>query len=1678
MEAAARRDPTKKLAAVPGANQKAEKAAIEGQLAKERQIRSDHANVIAKLVWFTLFLRAINESASLIPPVIQFDGQQSIGHLFNLMGVDCYKRCMGQLLYQITKCLGSPLSQRGPLLASAYFKAIQESSLIDSNWIVPGSLGIYESLVNHLMLTGDSMFARESSFAIAFPVITKVISAVLSLGSDDGSILRKYTEVVHANAKYIPADCLGMLFQLFAQVLSRYPSLLSLVQNTSESIAASLNTRGNFPFPWTQITGSLKSASEFERKFALFWVSLAPQNAVPKDVKLWIAVLVHDPICQAIAQTLIAEGESKADLKDVLEISLNADYDAVVSSSAVKCFLSLLDDQECVFELLSGQYKQLFSKRLPEVASVRAPNMDLTAKERQKWSLLIQSLAETLNSSQGNQLKRIPKFIEFFFAEAYFDAQETVSETLLNASGVFVSAILEDSILVDQVAAICDRFLSSPSAGPKGTSADAADRVRIYAVILLAKLSDRFPADDPRRTSLLASLFATLSTPSEGVQMAVADAMIPLFVCVNDALSHEYQQKLLQSVTGGKSLAIRRGAAYGMGAFVKGRSTKTLRDLLPQLTAILSADNKNTSLEAKQGALFALELIARYLGRLFEPYIVKLLDVLIGTFADGRIEIREATVDAAQTMMSSVTTLGARLLLPILLNLLDSSAWRSKVGAIEWLGAMANLSPKILAKQLHGILPRLVNALTDSHHQVQRAAREALNRYGTVVRNPEIKSLSSLILEALANPPQYTDRCLTALLRTAFSHIIDGPSLALVEPVLTRALCDRGTGGTEVKRKAAQIIGNLATDLVDPRDLETVLGTIVPALVDCLSDPVPEVRANCGKVLGILVRTVGEKTPMMASLADRLLDIVGSTVATSVDRAGAAQALAEIMAARGPTNCGPLISRTIMPALSNPRSGVREGFVMLVGFLPPAFDAYNTLAEFYMVGDMRKLIGSSLGLLADDSEAVREAANKACHTVIASVARIDHVAIFDLLMDNLSDSRWRCRLGCLQLFQEFLSKFSAGESDAVMGIYSMPTTQELAEGGIDEERVRLLMSKAFLFRFDLSSSAIRHLALTIWKGLASHPLRAITMILPSLLEECIDLVDGIQDGKEVVYKALEDILFKLGDRLLVPLLQQAKDQIAKINDDESESEDEDLAAVVFISAVAAKLLGAASFPDVSGSFLENSISLFIDILQEALSSPDESVRGQATRLFSYLIESGNRLNQRDLVNRIVDPILEELVSDPTVDPITLDGLLALLEADETVLQVTIERILTAVKDNHSDCENEESLELLGAICEVTAAVFETVSAEGASRAVPVLRALLRFGRLQKLDEAIRDRVLIALLAAIEADEDSPYQVSLSQLFETLYGESSTIALAFLLIRLYCRIEDASLGRFYDIWPDRILRHLNTDSLEEAKLCMMTLLETVSAEHLLTLTESLNSSLTRPEATMTKPVAIVLNAANAKEPVTGMVKALIVPLLTSSATLQSDEEERRTAACRLSEHLLQMLPAAAWGSALTNLVGALIRTAADKRTTSSLVFETLSLAVIRQTNLVKPFHPQLQRIFANALAVDGLVDTASQALVALLPCLSRPEALLGEWMTVLTAAASETSPLRQSILSILTRSKMTNGLEVDACIEAAKASMADVDGDVRKEAAEWISFLVTLGDFAPSASMLSSLLKLQ
>lgn len=366
-----------------------------------------------------------------------------------------------------------------------------------------------------------------------------------------------------------------------------------------------------------------------------------------------------------------------------------------------------------------------------------------------------------------------PFFCFLIQEQALGDREGEVRRGMLN-SGIAVID-LHGAKRLAALISVFENQLSRPATN------ETEDQIKEAVVILFGRVARHLDASDSRITKIVGRLIEALKTPSEQVQLAVAECISPLAQLIRPRLPSLIDQ-LCEDLFHGEKYAIRRGAAYGLAGVIKGTGISGMKqfNIIPRLQAAFE-DKKDY--RPRQGVMFAFEVMSTTLGRLFEPYVTLILPHLLACFGDANSDVREATQDTARVIMGNLSGYGVKLILPTLLEGLEEKQWRSKKGSIELLGMMAYCSPRQLSLSLPIVIPRLTEVLTDSHAQVRQSANKSLKQFGEVISNPEIQALVPALLKALVDPAK-TPNALSSLLKTSFMHYIDHSSLALVCCVL------------------------------------------------------------------------------------------------------------------------------------------------------------------------------------------------------------------------------------------------------------------------------------------------------------------------------------------------------------------------------------------------------------------------------------------------------------------------------------------------------------------------------------------------------------------------------------------------------------------------------------------------------------------------------------------------------------------------------------------------------------------------------------------------------------------------------------------------------------------------------------------------------------------------------
>uniref|UniRef100_A0A671S5N2 EIF-2-alpha kinase activator GCN1-like n=1 Tax=Sinocyclocheilus anshuiensis TaxID=1608454 RepID=A0A671S5N2_9TELE len=638
---------------------------------------------------------------------------------------------------------------------------------------------------------------------------------------------------------------------------------------------------------------------------------------------------------------------------------------------------------------------------------------------------------------------------------------------------------------------------------------------------------------------------------------------------------------------------------------------------------------KKPVLVSVTGALFAFEMLCNMLGKLFEPYVVHVLPHLLLCFGDGNQYVREAADDCAKAVMRNLSAHGVKLVLPSLLVALEEESWRTKAGSVELLGAMAYCAPKQLSSCLPNIVPKLTEVLTDSHVKVQKAGQQALRQIGSVIRNPEILAITPILLDALTDPSHKTQHCLQTLLDTKFVHFIDAPSLALIMPIVQRAFQDRST---DTRKMAAQIIGNMYS-LTDQKDLSPYLPSVVPGLKASLLDPVPEVRTVSAKALGAMVKGMGE------SCFDDLLPWLMETLASeqsSVDRSGAAQGLAEVMAALGVEKLDKLMPDVVQTASKvDIASHVRDGYIMMFIYLPLTFGEKFTP----YVGPILPCI---LKALADENEYVRDTALRAGQRIISMYAETAIALLLPELEQGLFDNLWRIRFSSVQLLGDLLFHIS--------GVTGKMTTETASEddnfgtaqsnkaiiGALGAERRNRVLSGLYMGRSDIQL-VVRQASLHVWKIVVSNTPRTLREILPTLFTLLLGfLASTCPDKRTIAARTLGDLVKKLGEKILPEIIPILEEGLRSDKSDERQGVCIGLSEIMKSTSKEAVLVFSESL---------------VPTVRKALCDPLEEVREAAAKTFEQLHTTIGHQALDDIL-----PMLLKQLDDDETSEFALDGL--------------------------------------------------------------------------------------------------------------------------------------------------------------------------------------------------------------------------------------------------------------------------------------------------------------------------------------------------------------------------------------------------------------------------------------
>ena len=1208
-----------------------------------------------------------------------------------------------------------------------------------------------------------------------------------------------------------------------------------------------------------------------------------------------------------------------------------------------------------VLARLQISYQTLAKPKVPKLDAYGMPiKMDLSDpwEGRHGIALAFREMAPVFEESG------LDAYLGFLIQEGPLgDASSNVREDMLEAGKAIIT--LHGKNRVESLMHLFEQTLEAPDKG-----SEVADRISEAVIILYGALAQHLASGEPRVPKVVDRLLATLSTPSETVQFAVAECLPPL-VRASSHKTSDYVQEMLEQLLNSKKYAARRGAAYGLAGLVHGKGISALREYRIMVTLKGAIENKK-DVNQREGALLGYELMSTVLCRVFEPYVIQIVPQLLSSFGDSSADVREACLAAAKACFASLSSYGVKQILPTLLEGLDDQQWRSKKGACDLLGAMAYLEPQELAQSLPQIIPPLSGVLNDSHKEVRLGANRSLKRFGEVISNPEIKSLVDVLLKALSDPTKYTDDALDALIKVSFVHYLDSPSLALVVRILERGLGDRSA----TKRKSAQVIGSLA-HLTDRKDLISHLPILVAGLKIAIVDPVPTTRATASKALGSLVEKLGEDA--LPDLIPALMQTLKSDTGAG-DRLGSAQALSEVLAGLGTGRLEETLP-TILQNVSSAKSAVREGFMSLFIFLPVCFG--NSFASY-----LNKIIPPILSGLSDDVESIRDTALRAGRLLVKNFATRAIDLLLPELERGLADDSYRIRLSSVELVGDLLFNLT--------GISAKSEQDEVEEGAheasvslldvLGEEKRNKVLSSLYICRCD-TSGLVRTSAINVWKALVASP-RTLRELVPTLTQLIIRrLGSSNMEQKVIAGNALGELIRKAGDNVLSSLLPTLEEGLQTSSDVDTKQG---------ICIALRELISSAC-----DEALEDHEKILISVVRTGLIDSNEEVREAAAEAFDSL--------QVILGKKAVDQVLPHLLSLLRTESEADNALSALLTllTETTRSNIILPNLIPTLTTSPISFFNARAL-----------ASLSGVAGSSMTRRLPgILNSLM-------------DNIVSCKDPELRAELESSFDAVILSV-DPFDGLNSAMSVLLGLVKHDDHhrraATDYHLAKFfaattidYSRYNQDLIRALlisfdDRDS-EVVKAAWMALSE---------LTKHLKKEEMEALVFSTRQVLQHVGVVGSNLPGFGLPKGInaILPIFLQS--LMNGTSDQKIQSALAIGDICDRTSGESLKPFVTQITGPLIRVVSERSVdVKAAILLTLNNLLEKIPTFLKPFLPQLQRTFAKSLADPGsevLRSRAAKALGTLITLTPRVDPLVSE---LLAGATTSDAGVRNAMLKAL------------------------------------------------------------
>lgn len=211
-----------------------------------------------------------------------------------------------------------------------------------------------------------------------------------------------------------------------------------------------------------------------------------------------------------------------------------------------------------------------------------------------------------------------------------------------------------------------------------------------------------------------------------------------------------------------------------------------------------------------------------------EPWLIPAIAPLLETYADKNEKVKQAAESAMASIVPLFPPEAAAELLDVLYGVIMSSTakWHAKVGALKIIGRLADLAYEQVGDELTQMTPVLTQAMHETKAEVSKQAIKTATKVCGVIDNNDIRPFIPDLVGCMARPDS-VPACIKKLSSITFVAEVTGPALAVMVPLLSRALNERSQ---TVQRQSVIIVDNLCKLVRDPHTAALYLPGLLPSV--------------------------------------------------------------------------------------------------------------------------------------------------------------------------------------------------------------------------------------------------------------------------------------------------------------------------------------------------------------------------------------------------------------------------------------------------------------------------------------------------------------------------------------------------------------------------------------------------------------------------------------------------------------------------------------------------------------------------------------------------------------------------------------------------------------------------------------------------------------------------------